>query len=127
MNDTIKHFKQSEIYKKNNWITYFLFIVLSSLDDPEKRDEITMEEARQMAERREVVSYLQKLGEGILMIEAIDEYPTVKDSLNEWIWEVAGGLWGRETIKTLVKNSGLPLIGFYLTELMQWIGSIHQK
>lgn len=127
MNDTIKHFKQSEIYKKNNWITYFLFIVLSSLDDPEKRDEITMEEARQMAERREVVSYLQKLGEGILMIEAIDEYPTVKDSLNEWIWEVAGGLWGRETKKTLIKNSGLPLIGFYLTELMQWIGSIHQK
>ena len=127
MNDTIKHFKQSEIYKKNSWITYFLFVVLSSLDDPEKRDEITIEEARQMAERREVVSYLQKLGEGTLMIEAIDEYPTVKDSLNEWIWEVAGGLWGRETKKTLVKNSGLPLIGFYLTELMQWIGSMHQK
>lgn len=52
--------------------------------------------------------------------EAIDEIPEVKESFNEWIWQIAGGVWGSEEKKLGVTNNGLCLIATYLTGCPQW-------
>ena len=117
--ENIPKLEDSLIYKNSHWITYFLFLVCTVLDDPKSRDIITMEEARNLAEEKQVIEFLQENSPQIMAKEAIDEIPEVKESFNEWIWQIAGGVWGSEEKKLGIMNNGLCLIATYLTELAQ--------
>ena len=128
MDELLKSFKKSEIFKHNNWITFFLFNLMSAMDDPERITTISIEDARLLAEEKNLVSYLQSIDDTGFS-EVLDEERnlSLKDSLNEWIHEVALGLWGRERKKMGIENNGFLLISSYLIELMQWVGRIARE